>query len=350
MNGLYAYTPHLWPLMMVGLIQLALAGYSWRWRHLPGARFFTVWCLFVTCWASSVALQLAAITLPSRLFWDKSQALWALAAASAMLCFAFDIANLGRWVTRRTLALLALPMLLLLALMLTSEHHPLFAYGFTLTGQLAPALTTAGWFFLTYGTLLTLVSLLVLVWLFITSPRHRWSAALVICGLVAVRTAFLLDTLTHNPFAPLSLSIFAVVLASGLYAVALLRFRMFDPIPIPIARVTLIEQLREGMLVLDLKGQILDLNPAAERILGLPSAQARGQPVHRLLPAYADLETTGASDLAQAEFSLGHGPAVRYYALQSSPLTDRRQRALGTLILLRDSTAQRQTQARLLAQ
>ena len=53
---------------------------------------------------------------------------------------------------------------------------------------------------------------------------------------------------------------------SSTYAIALFRFHVFDPVPA--ARSAVLEQMREGMLVLDLQGQIADLNPAAAKILG----------------------------------------------------------------------------------
>ncbi|MFZ4284891.1 PAS domain-containing sensor histidine kinase [Variovorax sp. HJSM1_2] len=40
----------------------------------------------------------------------------------------------------------------------------------------------------------------------------------------------------------------------------------------------------DGMLMLDMRGQILDSNPAAARLLGRPSALLRGQPVRALFP------------------------------------------------------------------
>ena len=63
--------------------------------------------------------------------------------------------------------------------------------------------------------------------------------------------------------------------------------------------------LEEGVCVVDEVGRLIDMNPAAERLLGLPLARLRGQLVHRLIP----LEALGVKlpgDLP-TEIRAGHG-------------------------------------------
>jgi signal transduction histidine kinase len=100
--------------------------------------------------------------------------------------------------------------------------------------------------------------------------------------------------------------------------------------------------MREGMLVLDGERRIMDLNPAAEKILGSPAARARGGHPADFLP--------GFSPGAESEITLGTGNAIRHYALRHSTLNDRRGLPVGALILLEDVTGQKQAQAQLLEQ
>jgi PAS domain S-box-containing protein len=134
-----------------------------------------------------------------------------------------------------------------------------------------------------------------------------------------------------------------------MYAVALFRFHIFDPIPA--ARETVIEQIREGMLVLDIQQKIVDLNPAAEKILGMPAARIRGHAAGEVLPASllesAQLDSQGT---AQAEICLGNGRGARDYTLQLSPLKDWHGSTIGLLMLLHDVTEQNRAQAQLMEQ
>jgi PAS domain-containing protein len=68
-----------------------------------------------------------------------------------------------------------------------------------------------------------------------------------------------------------------------MYALALFRFHVFELIPV--ARQTVIEQTQEGMLVLDPVQKIVDLNPSAETILGLPAGRMRRRSCRAIVPA-----------------------------------------------------------------
>jgi PAS domain S-box-containing protein len=137
-----------------------------------------------------------------------------------------------------------------------------------------------------------------------------------------------------------------------MYAIALFGFRIFDPIPQ--ARQTVIAQMHEGMLVLDPQGRVVDLNPAAKRILGMSAKRARGQPVRELLPAYPDGQLADTEE-TEIEINLGagqeaYGQDVRHYALVISLLKDWHGLVIGRLVLLRDVTEQKRAQAQLLEQ
>jgi signal transduction histidine kinase len=130
-------------------------------------------------------------------------------------------------------------------------------------------------------------------------------------------------------------------------AIALFGYRIFDPIPL--ARQTVTEQMQAGMLVLDLEGRVISLNPAAERILNAPAKQVQGKLAKELLLAYpekflADLGET------KIELDIGEGLSLRYYMLRVWPLNDFRGLTVGRLLLLTDMTEQKRAQAQILEQ
>jgi PAS domain S-box-containing protein len=133
-----------------------------------------------------------------------------------------------------------------------------------------------------------------------------------------------------------------------LYAVALFGFRMFDPIPL--ANQTVIAQMHTGMLVVDSRGQVISLNPAAQTLLGVPARQAVGQPVRTWLPWAAADGTPPARERDEIEIQWGQAPDIRHYRLEKTVLKDWRGQAAGCLVLLHDVTRQKQAQARLVEQ
>jgi PAS domain S-box-containing protein len=141
----------------------------------------------------------------------------------------------------------------------------------------------------------------------------------------------------------------AVAIMDLIFAIALFGFRLFDPIPL--ARQMAIEQLHDGLLVLDPQGRVASLNPAAQAILGLTKKSSLGQPIQDLLPACAELAgNLQAARDRQTEIRLGTGPEARYYMLETSALKDWRGLEVGYLLLLRDVTRQKQAQAQLVEQ
>jgi len=63
----------------------------------------------------------------------------------------------------------------------------------------------------------------------------------------------------------------------------LFRFRLLDVVPI--AHSALLDSMDNAVIVLDRQGRIVDVNPAAERLIALRAAEAIGQPAADALPA-----------------------------------------------------------------
>jgi signal transduction histidine kinase len=314
---------------------------------VPGAQPFAIACLFTVLWLAGATAESAAVAVPAKIAWYNFQALWQLPTVTAMTCFALEYA--GRRLTRRNVILLSIPPLLALLLLLTNDLHHLAWLGFTYDGSVEPLRGMGNWILLVYGWSLVLVNISVFLWLFIRSPQLRWPVALMIFGQIAGRGLYLLEVANLDSVTPLDPYILAILFPFTMYAIALFGFRIFDPLPA--ARRTVIDQMREGMVVFDTRWQVLSLNPAAEGILSTSAARACRKTCQQILPAFPDLcarlAEAGANPL---EIRLGTGPEARNYTLTLSPLRDHRGLIIGYLLLLRDVTERRRAQAQVLAQ
>ena len=351
----YAYTPEIWPSLLTVLLLVTLAVYAWRRRSVPGASPFTIACLFGAAWASGSVMEYAAMDLASKISWVKFQAAWQLPVATAITCFVLEYTWPGRWLTRRNLALLSVPPILILLVILTDNLYHLAWRGFTFAESIQPQFSPVGWigFAYIFGVLGTL-NLVVFGWLFLRSPQHRWPVVLMLVGQFGGRILYMLERtgLLHSV---LPIDLLGMAFEFSMFALALFGFRILDPIPM--ASRTAIEQLQSGMLVLDPQGRIVSLNPAAERILGAPLSRLRGQPVGDLLPALP-CEHLAEFAETEVEFSppkgnrdgVGSGLETRYYLLEASSLNDWRGLEVGHLLLLHDVTGQKHAQAQLLEQ
>ncbi|MBN1887134.1 MAG: PAS domain-containing protein [Thermoflexales bacterium] len=345
----YHYTPYIWPVLASAAFIAAMGVYGWRRRSVPGALPFVILMLFLAPMTLGAAFELAAVEVAAKIFWARFQAAWRLPVTTAALCFALDYAGLGRWLTRRSLALLALPPLVALGLMVTNDAHHWMWQAFSVEGHVRLVLSRESWILTGYAYLLTLAGLVALLWLFVRSPLHRWPVALCMCGQILTRAAYLFESANVLPFIPMDLVTLVTPFTVALYAVALFRLKLFDLSAI--ARGMMIEQMYEGMLVLDTQQRIIDLNPAAEKILELPAARARQRTLAQVLPDYAHLVGWLADPQAgQSEISRGTGRAAQVYTLHRSELQDPRGVLLGHMVLFQDVTEQKHAQARLVEQ
>jgi signal transduction histidine kinase len=340
----YQYTPVIWPTVFTILLLTVLAVYAWRRRNLPGALWLVIYCLFSLLFLTAKVFEFLAVDFETKIFWYDVEYPWLTPATTAMTCFILEYTWPGRWVTRRTLALLSIVPLLGLAFTFSNEFHHLLFRGYEFTGDVAPLYGPVGWAFVVYNLGLRVVSITALVWLFVRSPQHRWPAVLILLAETVFGVVLVLDPFIEESwFFYVPEKVIPVVACS----IALFGFRIFDPIPL--ARQTVIEQMQAGMLVLDLRGRVVSLNPAAERILSAPVNQVQGKLVQDLLPAYPEkrLADPGGTEI---ELGSGEGTSLRHYMVTNSLLNDFRGLEAGRLLLLHDVTEQKRAQARILEQ
>jgi PAS domain S-box-containing protein len=339
----YTFIPSIWPSILTAVLLVGLCAYSARRRSIPGALPFAVACLFGTLWVVGAAMEQAATDVGTKVFWVKFQAPWHLPAATAITCFILEYAWPGRWLSRRNAALISVPSLLVLLSVLTNDLHHLFWRGFRFDGAAIPLAGPVSWGVVVAIYISGVTNVVLLGTLFARSPQHRWPVAIIVAGQMGAR--FLYTVEAANPLrsvVPLDVITLGSLLV--VYAVALFGFAMFDPIPL--ARRTVMAQMRDGVLVLDRHGRIASLNVAAQEIVGVPEKQAIGRPAQDLVPSSATLlADLQPGESGQTEVRLQKDQVTRDYLLQASPLTDWRGLAIGRLLLFHDVTEERRAQA-----
>jgi len=350
MNWSYAYSPSIWPSILAVFLMLGLAFFSSRRSSVPGAIPLMLACLFGAAWAAGSVMEYAATDLAGKIFWVKFQTVFQLPAASMITCFILEYAWPGRWLTRRNLALLSIVPLLVLGMILLDNRLHWIWTGFKFDGTVAPQLAPGGWLAIVYSFVLVILNLIALTWLFRHSPQHRWVVVVIIIGQVGVRTLYILEKadLVHSH---LPLDVIGLAFIVSMYGIALFGFRIFDPIPL--ARRTVIEQLRDGVLVLDPAGRVAGMNKAAEYILGIPLKQVKGKLAAEILPGFPRLGVPLSSLEAHplpGELKMGRGVEARSYEFEFSPLNDFHGLPVGYLLLLHDVSEQRRSQSQILEQ
>jgi PAS domain S-box-containing protein len=100
----------------------------------------------------------------------------------------------------------------------------------------------------------------------------------------------------------------ALSIATVLISVAVFRYRLLESLPL--ARRDVIEHLRDGVVMADAAGVILDLNPAAEGILGRAARDVRGLSLGDVLRVFGEEESGQRLCALLASHSADSAPLV----------------------------------------
>ncbi len=348
------YTLYLLSLIISAVVATALALYLWRRRSTPGATPAIWLMLAVVVWSLGYVLQFKSTELSGQIFATNIQYLGIVTLPVMWFVFSLEYTGHDKWLTRRNLFLLAIFPFVTVVLAWTNSFHSLMWHGRHLgtTGPFIVIAKTYGlWFWVhtSYSYLLMLFGMFILIQRLFRPPRlyRGQSITLLICVIVPlvwnVLYIFQLSPIYRLDLTPSAFTISGLAMAFGLF-----RFRLLDIVPV--ARDAMIEGMSDGVIVLDTQNRLVDLNAAAEHIVGYTTVEAIGQPVDYILSGQPELveHMCGVRE-AQVEVVVEKGETQRYYESHLSQLYDRRGRLAGRLVILYNITERKRAEEKLLA-
>ncbi|MDB4949770.1 MAG: multi-sensor signal transduction histidine kinase [Gemmatimonadetes bacterium] len=352
-------TPHLVPLLVSALVSAALAAYAWRQRGVSGTGGFLVLTCASACWSLAYAAYFASTGLGAKVAFAALANFGAAMVAVGWLVFAAQHTGRGAWATGRRLAVLLAVQLGPVLLAFTNRWHHLFWSRFELQSNpgFIGAQSERGPGFWLHVTLSWAV-MTGAVALLGTSPArgsalHRQQSRVLLFAAVvpwAGNVLYWIDNLRTAPdaasFFPANPMPFLFTLSGVALAWGIFRLRLLDIVPV--ARDKVIEGMSDAVVVLDADNRIVDLNPAARRIIGPDAEASLGRSAADVLSGWAaGIRPYTASASAQAEVRLGTGDDRRDYDLRVSPLLDAAGRTTGRLLLLHDVTDRKRVEEEL---
>jgi diguanylate cyclase (GGDEF)-like protein len=140
---------------------------------------------------------------------------------------------------------------------------------------------------------------------------------------------------------PLPVDPTPVAFAAGCTLVlwAMLRHRLLDLAPV--GRTAAFDSLNEGVLILDARERVVDINDAACRLLELDPRRALGLRLEELLPGVTVAAASGACPEQRMRAAAG---AERFLQPAAAPIRETEAAITGTVVTLRDTTREREAQ------
>ena len=329
---------------IAALVALAVAIMGLRRRAIPGAVSFSIMMAAVFVWALSSGLGSAATAVDEKLFFAVAGYAGSTNVAPLFLLFALRYRKHSWKPTWWQLGLLWLIPAATLALAATHGWHGLIWTSITagtVLGTNTLIFAHGPWFFVSvaYYAMLGVLAAFIL-------GRAAWRAqrmfvrqtVTLLAGLLVPWIFSAVYILPISPFPGLDLPPIGFAITGLLVMQGMRRFQLLDVVPV--ARHFLVESMEDGVLVLDARDRVVDVNPTARVLIG-STAEVIGRLVDDvpgpLGAAIAGLRERGADHM---EISLPGNPG-RYIDMHLSPLVDRDGSTSGKVLVIHDLSERR---------
>lgn len=336
---------YLIPYVISAALSLGVAYYAWRRRSTAGAAAFALYALAEGIATLGYLFETASGTLTAKMLWDDLQ--WPSFFIFPIAALIF-VQQYGGQTGKRTVWVWRVLGVICVAFAL-----------FTVTGSLHgltrvdPQLIAGEPFSILQYDLptvilaITLIPYLMFVYVVVNlflqvlrkSRVYRSQAITIFLGLF-IPFAGLTATLVGVSFGG-QRDISPILFAMGNFVIAwgLFRYKLFNLVPV--ARETVLENLRDAVIVVDLQNRVVDVNPAARHIVGGVGSGVIGADVAKvfqkwsgIVQQYLDAERADTEIKIESQNGAGNS----YYNLSISPLRDKQNKTQGRLIQLRDIT------------
>jgi len=331
------------PSAFAGLLGLVASRMIWNKRYTKGSIPLILLFISTSIWALSYSFELLVSEYSSKVFWVNMESIGIATVPVFYLLFCMQYTRFRNLNIQRFFIYFSILPFITLILTWTNPYHYFIWSKLTLhaiNGLSLLELTYGfwAWFFIVYAYGLYLAGMYFLIQYFFKTPRNlRLQISYVIYAGLIPGIANLLhisDILPYPMFDPTPLSF----LVSGFLILRALYFHSFLDI-IPIARDTTIDNMRDGIVVVDLLDRIVDINPSAEKIIQKSFNKVVGKASIEILPELADwISISKEAKTPVKVLNIGEGKEKQIYVLNLIPLVDVQESLIGHSIVFHNNT------------
>ncbi|MFH1617651.1 MAG: histidine kinase N-terminal 7TM domain-containing protein [Candidatus Margulisiibacteriota bacterium] len=327
-------------LILSAMITLALSVYAIRRKGTPGASVFSLMMLAVTVYSFGYALELASTTYEGMSFWVKIEYLGIPFLTVSLFLFLLSYGGMDKKINPFLLVLLLIvPFASMIANMTNDLHHLFYTSAkVNYSGPFPLQILIRGPLYyvnVAYSYLMLIMGFMLWFRLWKNASAYRRSQLSVILAAILVpcvsNILYLFGITVYN----FDLTAFAFTTTGIILTLGLFRYKLLDLSPI--ARELLIEEINQGMIVVDEWGRIVDLNPLGKQWLGLKNKSFFGKTIYELKDPWKkmikmnnnELEEIFINDPELARFPI-------YVEIKKIPLHDSQNKQIGSLFMLQD--------------
>lgn len=306
--------------------------------RFPGKTWLILEITAVFVWNFCLMFAYSTIDFSNRMIWSKLAYLGANTVSPILLIFFLHYPIAKFKISDRNKFLLFVIPVITITLVMTNELHHRYWPGITLlSAETNSYVFSHGifyWFALSYNYLCGLICLFLMATIIREyKGLYRTQALILLIAsifpfLSGLFYSFAPGLIPGLDYLPLGYTIAAVGLV-----VSVIFFRMLDVVPI--GRNVMIDTMQIGLIVIDDRNRVVDINPAAQTLLRSQNLKVGDL----ILKAGESVANHLVNNIPQAEIEIDTGAdTIRYYDLSTTRLKDHTGVEIGKMGILRDIT------------
>ncbi|WP_135611652.1 histidine kinase N-terminal 7TM domain-containing protein [Methanococcoides sp. AM1] len=335
-------------LIISGILLIIMALYIRQFKDSEYITYFAMLLFSVAIYSIFYALEISSTTLETSLFLYKLQYVGIVMIPAFLLLFSISYTRGEKWATlSRIIAIFIVPVITLILVFTIEMHHLFHEVTYIKTaGPLFCLYFEPGiyyWFYQFYLIILV-VFCIVLFFKMYFSNRSFFGIHLLLLIIYSLLpfSIYLLYLAGFFPegFDPIP---FAFILTAIMIYIGIFRYRLFNITPL--ARSFLFENMPSGVIVLDGKGRIVDINQFVEKNLGL-GAKDIGKSASEVPGYWHELLGLKLNDkgMNNIELKKSVGGTTFWFTANVSSLYDKHGDFHGRMIVLDNITARKLTE------
>jgi signal transduction histidine kinase/CheY-like chemotaxis protein len=323
--------------LVTALISLITAYLAWKRRGVLGAKELSLLMIFVTFWSLMVFLEAIASTVENKVLLSKISYIAVVSVPVLYLIFVQRFTGIKPYNGfRKIVPLFILPVVVLI-LAWTNESHHLVWTGFSDIHPDSKLILYhhgigfyIGYLFYSYF-LLVLATFSLIKFILSHGKTFRTQGWILLLGTICPWVASAFYLLGINITEGFDLTPGSLCISGLLFIFAILNLQFLDLVPI--AREALLENLQEGILVLDNRNRVQDINVAAKALLGIQGEVLLGMDISQIGITIPYLLDALLAKDTNATFEADLGYCLKTYTINDIKLKTKPE---SHLIVIRD--------------
>jgi PAS domain S-box-containing protein len=297
----------------------------------------------ITEWLLAAAFGYITLDPANKIIWARIEYVGVTSVPLLVFVFAVNYSGLRPRLTGKRLILTALIPAVTLLFALTNDLHGLIWSSYVPyreNGLMLSHKVYGLWFWIywAYSYLLLLAATFLIIRAILKSNKIFLGQAVVLTlGILLPWLGNAFYVLRRNPLGDLDLTPLLFAFTGVMLSLGIVRWHLFDIKPT--AHIAVIENLADGMILLNEQNRVIDINPAARRIFKVGIRETIGKPGTQVLPGELfSGELKDVNGKSRQEIMMLDQNGERHYELTDTPFYHKGGDLIGRIVMVHDTT------------